>query len=967
MSITAYQASYYAHDLTRLGEIGQIDRLSMTLFDSKVDLNPHQVEAALFAISNPLQKGVILADEVGLGKTIEAGLVLCQKWAERQRKLIVVVPAHIRKQWQSELIEKFNLPSIVIDRKVWNSLRKEGFQNPFDCNKIVIISYGFASRMQDDLRVVPFDLVIMDEAHKLRNAYQPSRKGGQAVRWAFEPRQKILLTATPLQNSILELYGLGWLISDHIFGDKSTFQSHYSNAGGDLAGLRSRMSQFCIRALRRDCTYVNYTKRQAMTHPFAQTQEEKALHQDVTDLMIRENSFAIPHRNRQLIEMILFKTLASSPQALAGTLRTMRQRLIDLRDGLTDQEEDHFLEALSQDEDLDFDSLVEQIDDMNDNDEVFVVDEMTNQSVDGRMLASELAELDTLINRAERITSDSKSRALIQSLTAAFTRLQDIGAARKALIFTESRKTQAFLAQYLEANGYAGKVVVFNGSNNHPTAKQAHERFMNKHAGTDKVSGSKPIDIRSALIEEFQYNGEILLATEAAAEGVNLQFCSLVVNYDLPWNPQRIEQRIGRCHRYGQKHDVVVVNFLSEGNLADRRVHDLLQQKFSLFDGLFGASDEVLGAIEDGVDFEKRVLDILKHCRTDDEINLAFDKLQKELESTISQKMLKAKEQLLEHFDVDVHERLRVRGEYAQLALDRVAERFWKLTHWGLDGKADFDDSHYDFYLPTSPDPDNIPEGKYRLISAARSDKDYAATEAHLLRLSSPLGSWLLDKAKTQKLQTKVIRLDISNHARKVSMLNPLINKAGWLRLDKFTLDSDTREEFLLLTAITDDGNNLDQEQTQRLLDMDGEVVSESCTIEDKVSKRLEADAQQLIKATLAKASENGNMRYRQVQAQVNQWADDKIAAAELELDTIRRDVRAARRQADIAETVQAQQEALLKVKQLEAKRRQARRNIDDVEDEVETERQKLLKHLQDRCQQNQSIENLFTIRFETV
>lgn len=129
---------------------------------------------------------------------------------------------------------------------------KAGAANPFDCGKIVIMSYGFASRMKDDLRAIPFDLVVLDEAHKMRNAYQPSRRGGQAVRWAFELRSNLLLTATPLQNSLLELYGLGWIIDDHIFGDKSAFQSLYAHAGGDLPGLHARLSEFCIRILRRD-------------------------------------------------------------------------------------------------------------------------------------------------------------------------------------------------------------------------------------------------------------------------------------------------------------------------------------------------------------------------------------------------------------------------------------------------------------------------------------------------------------------------------------------------------------------------------------------------------------------------------------------------------------------------------------------------------------------------------------------
>ena len=958
--ITSHQACYYAHDLTRLGAVGELDRLSTTLFDSKVDLNPHQVEAALFAISNPLQKGVILADEVGLGKTIEAGLVLCQRWAERRRRLIVVCPAHIRKQWQTELAEKFNLPAIVLDRRVWKQLRASGQSNPLDCGKIIVISYGFAARMKDDLRAVPFDLVVLDEAHKLRNAYQPSRKGGQAVRWAFELRQKLLLTATPLQNSLLELYGLGWLIDDHVFGDKSAFQSRYCNAGSDLVGLRARLAQVCKRTLRKDCAYINYKKRQAMTHPFPQTDEEKSLHQDVMDFMMRDISFAFPQRQRQLIEMILFKTLASSPQALASTLGTMRRRLIAVRDGLPEVTEDDLIDALAEGEDIDIDSLVEQLETGDDADP-------STALVQGRLLADELKQIDSLIARAEKIGSDSKSKALLKALDAAFARLKELGAKRKALIFTESRKTQAFLAGYLEANGYAGKVVTFNGSNTHPSAKQAYDRFTSKHAGSDKLTGSRAVDMRSALIEEFRDHAEILLATEAAAEGVNLQFCSLVVNYDLPWNPQRIEQRIGRCHRYGQAHDVVVVNFLSQDNLADRRVQDLLQQKFSLFDGLFGASDEVLGAIEEGVDFEKRVLAILKSCRTEEEIERAFDTLQRDLEATIRQKMTQAQQQLFEHFDADVHERLRIRGQDAQLALDRVGERFWKLAHWGLDGRAAFDDSRLGFDLPTAPAPE-VPAGRYRLISAARSEEDYAATEAHLLRLSSPLGQWLLGTAKSQSLTPDTVRFDVTNHDRKISMLKPMVGRSGWLRLDKLTLESDAREEFLLFTAVTDEGENIDQEQVQRLMDVPGvTVAATSGAALSPPTDRLTADAERLARASLARASEAGDQRFRKVQTQVNQWADDKITSAEMELDAIRRDLRAARRQADLAETVAAQQQAMEQVTKLEAKRRRARSNIDEVEDTVEQERLKLLRQLQARCQQRHSRETLFTLRFVAV
>src|SRR6266487_2098784 len=181
-----------------------------------------------------------------------------------------------------------------------------------------------------------------------------------------------------------------------------------------------------------------------------------------------------------------------------------------------------------------------------------------------------------------------------------------------------------------------------------------------------------------------------MIATESGAEGINLQFCSLVVNYDLPWNPQRIEQRIGRCHRYGQKHDVVVVNFLNKKNAADQRVFQLLSEKFKLFEGVFGASDEVLGAIESGVDFEKRIAAIYQRCRQTDEIKAAFEQLQLELSFEINEAMTRTRKQLLENFDDEVREKLRVRDEASKASLNQLERRLMQLTRHELAGYAEF-------------------------------------------------------------------------------------------------------------------------------------------------------------------------------------------------------------------------------------------------------------------------------------
>src|SRR5207302_3169204 len=188
-------------------------------------------------------------------------------------------------------------------------------------------------------------------------------------------------------------------------------------------------------------------------------------------------------------------------------------------------------------------------------------------------------------------------------------------------VFTESLRTQNYLLRVLADSPYKDGIVLFNGSNNDERSRQIYSEWRKRHEWTDRVTGSRTADMRSALVDYFREQGQIMIATEAGAEGINLQFCSLVVNYDLPWNPQRIEQRIGRCHRYGQQHDVVVVNFLNQKNEADQRVFQILSEKFQLFEGVFGASDEVLGAIESGVDFERRIADIYQRCRRAEEIN----------------------------------------------------------------------------------------------------------------------------------------------------------------------------------------------------------------------------------------------------------------------------------------------------------------------------------------------------------
>nr|HRC86369.1 SNF2-related protein [Thermoanaerobaculia bacterium] len=579
-ALTVYQAKYLAWELTRKLPPEDEGRLAMAVAGAQVDLNPHQVEAALFAFRSPFSKGALLADEVGLGKTIEAGLVLSQRWAERRRRILVITPANLRKQWLQELTEKFFLPCRILEARSYKELVRQGIPHPFEADDIVICSYQFARSKGEDIHRIPWDLVVIDEAHRLRNVYKPSNVIANALKETLGDRPKLLLTATPLQNSLLELYGLVSFVDDHVFGDLKSFREQFANLNqADVFDtLKARLRPVCHRTLRRQVTaYVRYTRRQPLLEDFTPEVDEERLYALVSEYLQRDNLQALPPSQRSLMTLVLRKLLASSTFAIAGALTSLRDRL---RAKLQAQEPELSLE----------DELDEDYETLDEVAEEWPADTNggTSSAGERQALEREVADLGSYIDLATSIRQNGKGVALLKALRVAFEKARELGAAQKAIIFTESRRTQTYLLDLLSRSEFADGILLFNGSNTDAGSRAIYQEWLGRNADTDSVTGSRTADMRSALVDYFRDQGRIMIATEAGAEGINLQFCSLVVNYDLPWNPQRIEQRIGRCHRYGQQHDVVVVNFLNRKNAADQRVYQLLAEKFQLFEGVFG-------------------------------------------------------------------------------------------------------------------------------------------------------------------------------------------------------------------------------------------------------------------------------------------------------------------------------------------------------------------------------------------
>lgn len=952
-TFTDYHAKYYAYELTRQSSDDDVERLSTSLFDASVDLNPHQIEAALFALRSPLSKGVVLADEVGLGKTIEAGIVLCQYWAERKRNLLVICPAPLRRQWAAELTEKFNLPCIILDSIAVRKMKAEGHYSPFKQSKVIILSYHYASRMEDELIAVPWDLVTIDEAHKLRNAHRTNNRMGQALRRALVGRQKLLLTATPLQNSLIELYGLSTLIDDELFGDDKIFRQQYINTRDNLTELRGRLDGFVKRTLRKQVLeYVKYTARRTFTQPFTPSDEEQQLYDALSAFMLREDSYSLPKKQRHLTNLILRKLLASSTFAVTATLERIRDRLTALKEHSKEPVNNFLKELITRDE-LE-DEYLETLDETNQEE---VLEEL---DINQEQLQQEILELGTYIEWSKAIQIDAKTKQLTTALETGFREMQKMGAAKKAIIFTESRRTQEYLKEHLNKNGYQGKLVTFNGTNNDLGSTEIYHQWMADNQGSDKITGSRAVDRKTALIDCFSNQAEVMIATEAAAEGVNLQFCSLIINYDLPWYPQRIEQRIGRCHRYGQQFDVVVINFINQRNYADQRVLELLTEKFNLFDGVFGASDDILGSIESGVDFEKRIQAIYDGCRTAQEIESAFTQLQVELETDISDKLKQTQQLLLDNFDEDIHDLLKVQLDQAERRLDKISRWFWAVTQHQLVQKASFDNSNHSFHLRDDGIKD-VPVGQYQLIRKGHNNQA-ETLNAHTYRLTHPLGEWVLDSAKKQLTPEAHLIFDYAAHGAKITILENLIGQTGILKLQRYSIEALERtEDHLIFAAQTNKGENLPAETAQKIM----QLPTSSCQQESVEGSTLIEQSLITAQHELTQMVNDRNLIFFEEEVnKLDHWADDLKFSLEQSIKETDKEIKEVRRHSKIVPTLEEKLSLQKQQRDLERHRNKQRKELFDRQDEVDERREGLIGQLESKLNQTIQIEDLFTIRW---
>ena len=498
--------------------------------------------------------------------------------------------------------------------------------------------------------------------------------------------------------------------------------------------------------------------------------------------------------------------------------------------------------------------------------------------------------------------------------------------------------------------------MLFNGTNSDPKSKRIYDNWRANNPS--RITASKTADMRTALVEHFRDDAQIMIATEAAAEGINLQFCSLVVNYDLPWNPQRIEQRIGRCHRYGQKYDVVVVNFLNVNNEADCRVFDILEKKLKLFEGVFGASDEVLGAIGNGVDFERRIAQIYQNCRTSYDIQREFDFIQEMFAVEIGENMRSARRKLLENFDAEVAERLNVYQEASSSTIDKMQAILWALTRHELDGTGAFFDEENLTFQMFNPQNRDVPDKK---LYAIKWIGDFCEPYG----ITHPIAEKLISRALNRDLPYRGILFDYDNTPGKITALEQLPKKSGKLMLSKLIIGDDSApEDHLVISCVDDLGNTIEQDTARRLFNLNARAYDINEPFNPgKLEEIFESQKAEILRQNAQNAEKEFDAEVEKLES----WSNDRKNALEIKLKEMDKKIRELKKTSRQPHTLEEKIELQRQQKTLDTERMNMRRKLFEAQDAIDAERDKLIKNAEKSLQKPVKSQIIFAIDWRIV
>ena len=905
MKLHPFNRRLLAEDLVRVRRPDDRERYAASQRQARIDPNPHQIDAVIFALRRLREGGCILADEVGLGKTIEAGLVIAQTRAEGAQRILLIVPKSLIGQWQNELFTLFGVQA-----------RED---HTFLAPGVYLVGREFAGSERGATplgAVPPFDLVVIDEAHEifagLHKRYgrdgiydDASEEAMMAhrVRGFLRSSPVLLLTATPIQNSLAELWGLVQYVepTGTLLGDITTFRQVFcaeddrTLVPGQEHELQRRLATVLQRTLRRQAQEFldrPFTQRRCRLYEYSMSDDERSLYDDVTQYLLEPSIYAFSGRQRRLLLIGFHRRMASSISALAASLENVARRLRRLESG---QPVD--------------DTAIENQRDLEEEDDDEAQLEETPPPTDRPALAAELARVEGFVARARALPNDAKARSFKEAIGLVLELGREGRGSGKAVVFTESIRTQEYIRTLLLDMGLQDdEITLFRGANDHERATEAYARWRQEEE-VRFAPGSRPsreVAVRLALVHEFRTRSKVLVCTEAGAKGLNLQFCETVINYDLPWNPQRIEQRIGRCHRYSQQHDVTVVNFIAHDNEANRLTFEILSQKLDLFGKVLDASDHVLyeprtdapeivvSALS--VELESDLRNIYSRSRTVDEMTREIAALRDKISDRRDayEKEYERTSQIIEsRFDDDVRKvfrRLRAELPGALAQLDRdVAE----LVNGYLDARGveyqRSDERGRVIFDVATPGPLTPRHGSGHLFATgdARGLQD-----AEALNLSHPLVHAAIADARSWAGGSVGFLLSDDASAD----LWALVGKTGVLAVALVDY-AGFEPVHRVITAAVVDGAPIEPTlaaEISRLRAVDGpalEVIVDPLSLDDAVDEAVFVDQRQVEKGE--------QEHFDQAIAQLERFVEDKVLVGRRERAKIAEKLRSARDRRD--------------------------------------------------------------------
>ncbi len=948
--ITYYHTKYLAAKIKRKSSMESFNKLLPIIYDSDLPLYPHQLAAADFVNNSTTVQGTILSDEMGLGKTIEAGLAISLMWNEGYKQILIIAPVADLKMWKAILITKFGLDVEIYNKYKLREFRKNKVNRPFAREVIKICSYKFAFENYSSINPVKWDLVTLDQAHRVENVYDIKSEVGDVIRQIAYGRRCLLITSNPLQSTMKRLFKLGNLVDKYAFGDRRSYNYQFVSITDDIdyPNLRKRLEPIAKRTLgRRVSGFVNKSRRIEIQDIYEGTPQEADFITATINYYINTSKFGIPNEIASMPALGLFIQMTISPKLALGGIGLVDEGLKLIRRTRSPHK---FLYK-------NFKSDIETLDWINEEwhrskekEQLEVVKSPDLQKI----IDKERNDLLLLREYALEIQTDSRFKALLSDIERIKKRITRRKMPKKIVIFTQSKLAQRYLVFLLRDAGFKG-VYYVNADNDNHEAQSMYEDYMkNRYIPYDK-SILRDYYKRLSIIETFQKKGTILVATDKGIQDQVINKCSAIINYDLPFDPYLTDLRLKKVNGFVNNRDVYILNIVNKSNEMELWNYTKQRDIFNLFNGSYGQSDTPVGAIGVGADYSMLVFGYYMMHHTIDLVDRSFKKVEIEIRDAKSQSMNNYYTTLLEKSFKDE----RIEGEkYLEMYQSEVIglkEAITKIAMKELEkfgsvskrGRGSITIKKKPFRM------ENEDLGKYTFdeIGLENRRKFY---------LNRGIGKQIIESAYKRKLPCKHILFSYNSIRPRLSDLLQLKGKSGILLLKLVTIQGIQNEQYLLFCGKTVDSEILTQKQCHELMLLKAKEL---------VPVRVRSNTVDLYERNLnllfEKIRERDERIIEEVSKKIDLSIEDKVLVHKRDLRMIMIQKRKLHRRWVNAISERRKDNLDMALLEVGVFRRKKRRYIRKVRKYGLIEKDITLQKMKDMLNYQTKSENLFTIKWE--